>query len=112
MYRCVLLVVLYVAATIVTVHAQRVGGYAKVAVTDKDVIAAADFAVKVQSKKEMLMLAKIIKAEAQVVAGRNFRVTMDLHVDGGVRTAEATVWAKLDGTRELTRWEWKGPARK
>jgi hypothetical protein len=51
-----------------------------------------------------------VKAEVQVVAGRNFRLTMDVRVEGGIRKAQAIVWAKLDRTYALTKWEWKGDA--
>jgi hypothetical protein len=92
-------------------HAQVVGGYRPVSVTDKDAIAAADFAVQAQSKNEKdrpkLELGKLTKAEAQVVAGRNFRLQMDVKTGGKVRRAQAVVWAKLDRTYELTTWEWR-----
>jgi len=89
----------------------QVGGFREIAVTDKDVIAATNFVVEAQAKKEKVALAKIVKAEVQVVAGRNFRINMDVRVDGGIRTAQATVWAKLDRTYQLTKWEWKGDVR-
>jgi hypothetical protein len=85
---------------------QPLGGYKAVPVSNKEVVAAAKFAVEAHSKKEKVSLAKILKAESQVVAGRNFRITMDVRSEGRVRQAVATVWAKLDGTRELTEWEW------
>ena len=43
--------------------------------------------------------------------GRNFRLNMDVRVEGGIRTAQATVWAKLDKTHQLSKWEWKGDVR-
>jgi Aspartic acid proteinase inhibitor len=89
----------------------QVGGYREVAVTDKDAIAAASFAIETQGKKEKVALVKIVKAEVQVVAGRNYRINMDVRVDGGVRSAQAIVWAKLDRTNQLTKWEWKGEVR-
>lgn len=91
-------------------QAQVVGGYRAVAVTDKEAIAAAEFAVQAQSKvaKENppLQLGKLTKAEMQVVAGSNYRLQMDVKTGGKVRRAQAVVWAKLDRTRELTKWEW------
>jgi hypothetical protein len=88
--------------------AQVPGGFREVPVTDKDAIAAANYAIETQSKKEKVTLVKLVKAEVQVVAGRNYRLTMDVRQDDKVKTAQAVVWAKLDGTRELTKWEWKG----
>lgn len=91
-------------------HAQVVGGYRAIAVTDKDAIAAAEFAVQAQSKNEKdrpkLELSKLTKAEIQVVAGSNYRLQMDVKIGEKVRRAQAVVWAKLDRTRELTKWEW------
>jgi hypothetical protein len=89
----------------------QAGGFRELQITDKEVIASADFAIEAHGKKEKVSLVKILKAEVQVVAGRNFRISMDVRVDGGIRNAQVTVWAKLDKTRELTRWEWKGDIR-
>ena len=91
-------------------EAQVVGGYRAIAVTDKDAQVAAELAVESQSKTEKatpkLTLGKITKAEVQVVAGRNFRLQMDVKSGDKVRRAKAVVWAKLDRTHELTSWEW------
>jgi hypothetical protein len=92
--------------------AQLVGGYRDLPATDKEALAAAKFAVETHSKKEKVTLVKLEKAEVQVVAGRNFRLTMDVAVDGGQRTAQAVVWAKLDRSYELTDWKWKSDVRK
>ncbi len=89
----------------------KVGGYREIPVTDKDAIAAAAFAVETYAKKEKVTLAKIVKAEVQVVAGRNFRLSIDVRTAGGLRNAQAIVWSKLDRTYELTRWDWRGALR-
>jgi len=102
-----LLIGIFTAASL----GQLAGGFREVAVTDPDVMAAAKYAVEARSKKEKLALAQILKAEVQVVAGRNYRILMEVQVDGGIRQALAVVWAKLDGTCEMTKWEWKGEAR-
>lgn len=88
--------------------AQLPGGYRDVLVNDKDVIKTAAFAIETKNKagKEKLTLEKIVKAEMQVVAGRNFRLTLDVSDAGKTRRAVAVVWAKLDGTFELTSWTW------
>jgi Aspartic acid proteinase inhibitor len=87
------------------------GGFRNIPVTDKKVMAAAKFAVEAKSKKEKIVLVKVLKAEAQVVAGMNYRLGLEVGVEGGTRPAEAVVWAKLDGSYELTRWDWKGDVR-
>lgn len=93
--------------------AQRVGGFRDVPVDDKQLVAAAKFAVEAREKesKEKTELVKILKGGAQVVAGMNYRIDLDVKVEGGVRTAQAIVWAKLDRTFQLTKWEWQGAAR-
>jgi Aspartic acid proteinase inhibitor len=85
----------------------QAGAYRELAVTDKAVVAAAEFAVKAKSEKEKVALDKIVKAESQVVAGINYRLRLTVRVDGGIREAEVVVWRKLDQTSELTRWDWK-----
>lgn len=85
---------------------QQVGGFREVPANDKEALAAAKFAVEAHSKKEKVSLAKLEKAEMQVVAGRNYRLTMLVNVEGGQRTAQATVWAKLDRSYQLTEWKW------
>lgn len=90
----------------------KAGGYSVVAVTDKSVVAAAEFAAATHSKKEKVVIVKILKAESQVVAGTNYRIAMDVRVEGGVRQADVVVWNKLDKTQELTQWKWAGDVRK
>ncbi len=84
------------------------GGFREVSVQDPGVQAAAKFAVEAQGKTEKLTLEMILKAEAQVVAGRNYRLVLKVREKGIDKTAEATVWAKLDKTFELSRWTWRG----
>ncbi len=96
-----------------------VGGYTEAAVTDNDVIRAAEFAINAQSKTMpqrsdqqpgKLQLLKILRAEHQVVAGANYRLTLNVKDDGNhQRTAEAIVWwqAWRPNPYELTSWTWK-----
>jgi cystatin-C len=90
----------------------KVGGYAKASVTDKDVVAAAEFAIKAQSEESQpskLELLKILRAEQQVVAGVNYRLTLKVKHGGSERTAEATVWwqAWRPNPYQLSSWDWK-----
>ncbi|MEZ6141313.1 MAG: cystatin domain-containing protein [Zavarzinella sp.] len=97
-----------IAATVLFSHAQaQVGGYRKVPVDDAEVKKIAEFAMKEQFKKEDGKLEKILSAEAQVVAGRNYRLKLQIKTGDKSREAIIVVWAKLDGTRELTKWEWQ-----
>lgn len=83
------------------------GGYVKVATTDERVVAAAQFAIATHFKGEPAKLLKILSAETQIVAGRNYRMTLEIETKAGNRQVTAVVWAKLDGSRELTRWQIK-----
>ena len=98
----------------------RVGGYAKAQVTSAEVVAAAGFAVKAQEQvlrqqqKEgvppKVELVSIVDAEAQVVAGMNYRLQLKVKLNGKEKTAHATVWWQAWRKPEpyaLTAWEWK-----
>jgi len=95
------------------------GGYASTSVTNKEVIAAAAFAIKAQEKKmpqkndgktTKIELVKIWGAEQQVVAGMNYRLQLKVKVDGDEKTAEAVVWWQAwrkSAPYQLTTWNWK-----
>lgn len=96
-----------------------VGGYANVPVTDNEVMKAAEFAINAQSETIQQLgdqhpnkrqLLKILRAEQQVVAGTNYRLTLSVMDDGNLqRTAEAIVWEQAwrPNPYELTSWTWK-----
>lgn len=94
------------------------GGYRKVPVTDKGVIAAAEFAIKAQSKAinnepnarhhASLELLKILGAEEQVVAGTNYRLTLRVNENDQQKTVTAIVWWqpwRRPNPYELTSWK-------
>lgn len=72
---------------------------------------AAEFAVRAQSKLERkaVKLARITQADMQIVAGRNYRLTLTVTQGKKMRTAQAVVYEKLDSSRELTSWTWTTP---
>ena len=95
------------------------GGYAKASVTDKNVLAAARFAITAQSDairqakdrpQTTLELLSVITAEQQVVAGANYHLILSVKENGNPRTADVVVWwqawRKPDPYR-LTSWTWK-----
>ncbi len=86
--------------------ARIAGGFKMVPANDPAAVKAAEFAVQAASAKEKkaVLLKKLKMAELQIVAGVNYRLTMDVTVDGVESPAQATVWRKLDKTMELTRW--------
>jgi hypothetical protein len=95
------------------------GGYAAAAVTDKQVSAAADFAVKAEEKAmragkdaqpATLALIKILDAQQQVVAGMNYRLRLKVRLNGEEREADAVVWWqawRVPDPYELTSWNWR-----
>jgi hypothetical protein len=90
---------------------QIVGGYSEAAITNAEVVAAAQFAIKAQAttseQKAVITLVELLSARQQVVAGMNYRLRLRVKVDGKVKEAEAVVWRKLTGEHELTSWTWK-----
>jgi len=96
-----------------------VGGYSAASVTNPEVIAAADFAIratetamrkKQDTQSAKLSLVKILSVQKQVVAGMNFRLNLKVNLNGTEKEAEAIVWwqdwRKPDPYR-LTLWNWK-----
>ena len=95
------------------------GGFSKVPTIDRELVAAASFAVKaqgelMQKKKDSpsakLKLIKVISAQQQVVAGINYRMKLEVDLNGGTHEVDAVVWwqawRKPDPYR-LISWKWK-----
>lgn len=89
-----------------------VGGYSSVETTDAEVVSAANFAVKAQAKKQRgkIKLVNVVKAEQQVVAGRNYQMCLQVEVlEKGKKTAvpqtvQTIVFLNLKQKRSLTSW--------
>ena len=89
------------------------GGWSSAGVTDKEVVAAANYAVKAEAAKtgSKIKLISIKCAERQVVAGMNYRI--NLSVETGKRgkktllpqTVEAVVYKNLKQKYSLTTWK-------
>jgi hypothetical protein len=98
------------------------GGYTTASVTNNEVVAAANFAIKAQQstmkeKKDLdppnLELVKILQAEQQVVAGANYRLKLKVKLNGKTTTAEAIVWWQAwrkPDPYQLTSWTWQESA--
>lgn len=82
-------------------QAQIAGGFRQASTSDAEVLKAAQFAVKAKDAK--LALQKISAVEQQVVAGMNYRLKLITSDD---RKVEVIVLRKLDGSHELTSWQW------
>lgn len=88
-----------------------VGSY-NAAPTDDDVRAAADAAVRSAFPDGKAELVRIDKAERQVVAGLNYRMTLVVRHKDVERTYATVVWRKLDGTHDVASWSEIRPLKK
>ncbi|HVG20968.1 MAG TPA: cystatin domain-containing protein [Blastocatellia bacterium] len=92
------------------VSAQQVpiaGGYADAPSSDPEVVAAAGYAVRAQARRQgaRISLVSIERAEAQVVAGLNYRLRLRVKVSGRPRDVTAVVYKNLRRRYSLTSWE-------
>ena len=108
-----ILVALIVFGGVIAVSAQRIlGGYQPVAKDNPEVVAAADFAVEEQSKKQDMTykLVAIENAERQSASGSNFRMCLKVGYhkeDDDVDTTEfvkVVVHRDLQQEHSLTSW--------
>jgi hypothetical protein len=109
----------FVLLTAGCAFAIRTGGYSSVRVTNKEVVAAATFAVAAQEKamqdKEnpkpaKLKLVKILSAHQQVVSGMNYKMKLKVSVNGENKKAEVVVWSQVwrkPDPHQLTSWKWE-----
>lgn len=99
-----------------TVHAQIVGGWTKVAVTDPGVVDSARMAVKLRQEAiktagsdETIVLLKVVQAEQQVVQGMNYNLTLQVKTGETVTKAQVRVWVRLwlkpHERYQLTSWK-------
>jgi hypothetical protein len=83
------------------------GGYAPASAKSSDVTAAARFAVKARAQTMTgtpLRLLKVRRAEQQVVAGKNYRLCMDVRVSGHRQRVLAIVYRDLSQVMSLSQW--------
>ncbi len=102
---------------VIAVSAQRIlGGYSPVARDNPEVVAAAEFAVTEQSKKQEMVykLVSIEHAERQSAAGSNFRMCLKVGYHKEDDDVDATEFVKavvhrdLKQEHSLTSWAQKG----
>jgi hypothetical protein len=84
-----------------------VGGFRAVAVNDPEVTAAARFAVGAQGESDgtAIDLVSVLAAERQTVAGANYRLCLEVEVDGAAQTVKALVFKNLQRQYQLRSWE-------
>jgi hypothetical protein len=88
-----------------------VGGYGDTSIHDKDVKAAAAFAVKTWGARtnKTFKIVEIKRADAQVVAGMNYRVCMRIRDSKYHRsTVTVVVYKNLQNHLSLSRWKTGG----
>ena len=95
------------------------GGATVASVTNQEVVAATAFAVKAEEKAlraardapaTTLELVTILAAEQQVVAGMNYRLKLNVKLNGQEKKADAVVWWqpwRSPAPYELTSWVWR-----
>lgn len=84
------------------------GGFGTVDVTDENVVLAA----RVAARRNGATLVKVLKAQAQVVAGTNYSLTLTVRINGELREARADVFVSLEDEFKVTRWELSGDKQK
>lgn len=92
----------------------KTGGYRPVSVSDAGVKAAAEFAVETKAAEleQEISLENILKAEAQVVAGTNYRLCLQIYTpseedetDGVTQYIKTIIYRNLKGEYKITSWE-------
>jgi len=92
----------------------KTGGYKPVSVSNQGVKDAADFALEIKASEmdEELSLEGIIKAEAQTVAGTNYRLCLQLYIpakeeetDGVTLYIKTVIFKNLKGEYSIKSWD-------
>jgi Aspartic acid proteinase inhibitor/Sporulation and spore germination len=83
------------------------GGYSRRPTNDRSVTAAAAFAVRERGRqtRRRVTLLSIVSAEAQVVAGMNYRMVLNVREGGEETHVTAVVFQNLRRGLSLTSWE-------
>jgi len=94
------------------------GSFRDTSVADRAVISAAQFAVEAKTRRiqdedknnpVQLKLLKIRSAQQQVVSGMNYKLKLELSLNGQEKAAEAVVWWQAwrkPDSYTLTAWRW------
>ena len=84
-----------------------VGGYKPVAADDAEVVSAARFAVAARGRSQNaeISLNSVLAAERQTVAGANYRLCLEVEVEGATQNVRAVVFKSLQKQYQLKSWE-------
>lgn len=103
-------------ALVLLVHPERAaaqvqtGAYQKISTRDSKVIRYARFAVSRINRAGGdgdVRFVKVLSAERQVVAGMNYRMTIQVKQNRKARKAVAIVFEELDSSYSMSDWTWK-----
>lgn len=106
-----------VSGSVIVSSAQQrppiVGGYKKIATNAPEVVSAAEFAVKEQTRKggSAVRLISVEAAESQLVQGMNYRLCLQVEIEDEVNNVvvtqgvKAIVYRDLKKKYSLSRWE-------
>lgn len=89
-----------------------VGGFITASTSREDVVMAAEFAVHRRSRTEKrpLRLVKVAQAREQVVAGKNYELSLLVNDGERDRAVEAVVWWQAwrkEEPYQLVAWKWQ-----
>lgn len=100
------LCIVFGCLSVVSAQDEIAGGYGDISKTDAGVVAAAKYAVKKRGKavKTTFTLVSIEKAEAQVVAGLNYRLCLKVKSRKGEKAVTVVVYKDLKNRLSLTSW--------
>jgi len=95
------------APTLSAQEGPMAGGYSARPTNDRDVAAATAFAVRERRRqtRRRVTLLSVVSAEAQVVAGMNYRMVLNVREGGEVTSVTAVVFRNLRGRFSLESWE-------
>lgn len=85
------------------------GSYRTIGVKEKEVASAAKYAVEEEQKRsgKRYSLVKVLRAERQIVAGRNYKLCLAVKGESLEKTAQAVVYQDLQQQYALQSWEEK-----
>jgi hypothetical protein len=89
------------------IQGPMVGGYKSVAADNPEVTAAARFAVAARGKSVNadISLNSVLSAARQTVAGVNYRLCLEVEVEGATQNVRAVVFKSLQKQYQLKSWE-------
>lgn len=91
---------------VATETAGQAAGYRAAAVDAPDVKNAAEFAARAHALRtgDAIRLTRVLRAQQQLVRGLNFRLCLEVEIQGNLTKATAVVYRDLNGYLALSQW--------